>query len=90
MLNWTVSLKEEVAKKTIIMEEAEKIESRKVRVKADKEAKEIWLVILLDNLFKVALEYVWRYSKVNAYGLPTHQTKDVSKLMKSTMKKLMN
>ena len=41
MLNWTVSLKEEVAKKQITMEEAEKIESRKVRVKADKEAKEI-------------------------------------------------
>jgi len=89
VFNRTVSLKEEIAKKQITAEEAEKIEARKAKNKVDKEAKEIRMAIVPEDLFKLAPEYVGLYSKFNADGIPTHLTKDGAELTKSAMKKLM-
>lgn len=89
VFNRTVSLKEETAKKQITAEEAEKINARKLKVKADKEAKEIRMTIAPEDLFRVAPEYVGMYSKFDGDGIPTHFTKEDVELTKSAMKKLL-
>lgn len=87
VFNRTVSLKEEVFKKQITKEEADKIEQRKAKVKADAEAKEIRMKIAVEDLFKKAPEYEGLYGKFNDEGIPTH-LKDGSEMTKSAMKKL--
>jgi len=87
VFNRTVSLKEEVFKKEISEEEAERIEQRKAKVKADKEAKEIRMKIPIEDLFRLAPEYNRLYSKYNDKGIPTHLA-DGTEMTKSAMKKL--
>jgi len=88
VFNRTVSLKEETAKKQITAEEAEKNAARKLKTKADKEAKEIRMTIAPEDLFRSAPEYKGIYSKFGDDGMPTHFTKDDEKLTKSALKKL--
>ena len=88
MFKRTISLKEESAKKVTTAEEAEKIEAWKAKVKADKEAKEIRVVILPEDLFKLAPEYAGLYSRFKVEEIPTRLVKDGAELTKSAMKKL--
>eukprot|EP00529_Nitzschia_sp_RCC80_P015290 CAMPEP_0113484446 /NCGR_PEP_ID=MMETSP0014_2-20120614/23965_1 /TAXON_ID=2857 /ORGANISM="Nitzschia sp." /LENGTH=701 /DNA_ID=CAMNT_0000378047 /DNA_START=211 /DNA_END=2316 /DNA_ORIENTATION=+ /assembly_acc=CAM_ASM_000159 len=92
IFNRTVSLKEEVSKKkalkSISKEEEAAIEARKLKQKADKEAKEARSKIHPKDLFQMADEYKGKYSKFDPEtGIPTHLA-DGTELAKSAMKKL--
>jgi glutaminyl-tRNA synthetase len=92
VFNRTVSLKEEVAKKkalnSISKEEEAANEARKLKQKADKEAKEARSKIHPIDLFRLADEYKGMYSKYDPEtGVPTHLA-DGTELAKSAIKKL--
>ncbi len=87
VFNRTVSLKEETFKKELTEEELAKIDERKAKAKADKEAKEIKMKIKVEDLFRLAPEYEGKYSKFNDAGIPTHLA-DGTEVSKSAMKKL--
>jgi len=89
VFNRTVSLKEEVFKKQITEQEAEKNALRSKNDKADSDAKEIRMKIPVEKLFQTAPEYIHLYSKFNDDGVPTH-LKDGTEMTKSAMKKLVN
>lgn len=46
------------------------------------------MIILPENIFKLAPEYAGLYSKFNADGVHIHLVKDGAELTKSAMKKL--
>mmetsp|Transcript_244 Transcript_244/g.444 ORF Transcript_244/g.444 Transcript_244/m.444 type:complete len:696 (-) Transcript_244:169-2256(-) len=88
VFNRTVSLKEETFKKELTEEELAKIDERKAKAKADKEAKEARMKIPLEDFFKLAPDFKGLYSKYNDdTGVPTHLAGGTA-LTKSAMKKL--
>lgn len=92
VFNRTVSLKEEATKKkatnTLSKKEEEMNEARKLKQKADLEAKEARMKIDPKDLFRTLEEYTSKYSQFDPEtGLPTHAI-DGTELTKSTIKKL--
>mmetsp|Transcript_113401 Transcript_113401/g.169593 ORF Transcript_113401/g.169593 Transcript_113401/m.169593 type:complete len:692 (+) Transcript_113401:112-2187(+) len=87
VFNRTVSLKEEVAKKTLSKKEVDALAERKAKQQADMLAKEARLKIDPKDLFQLADEYKGKYSKYNDKGVPTHLA-DGTELTKSAIKKL--
>ncbi|KAG7337942.1 glutamyl-tRNA synthetase [Nitzschia inconspicua] len=92
VFNRTVTLKEEVFKKkatnVLSKQEEEANTARKLKQKADMEAKEARMKISPKELFQLADEYKGLYSKFDPEtGLPTHEA-DGTELTKSAIKKL--
>jgi len=80
VFNRTVSLKESKGLDPLK-------EERRLKDKADKEAKEARMKIPLVDLFRKAPEYDGKYSKYDEKGIPTHYA-DGSDVKKSMVKKL--
>jgi glutaminyl-tRNA synthetase len=87
VFNRTVSLKEEVFKKKLSVDEEAKIDARRLKAKADKEAKDVRMRIDPKDFFKEADEFKGKYSKFSDDGIPTHDA-DGAELTKSAIKKL--
>jgi len=87
VLNRTVSLKEEVAKKKISQAEKDKLDERRNQQKAQTEAKERRMQIEPVNYFKEWDDYKGKYSAYDDKGIPTHLA-DGTALAKSAIKKL--
>lgn len=92
VFNRTVSLKEETFKKkatnTLSKQDEVANDARRLKQKADLEAKEARMKIDPKDLFRTLEEYTSKYSKFDPEtGLPTHAT-DGTELTKSTIKKL--
>ena len=87
VFNRTVSLKEEVAKKSLSKKEEEALAERKAKQQADKLAKEARMKIKPEDFFKVDEAYKGVYSKYDDKGIPTHLA-DGTELSKSAVKKL--
>jgi glutaminyl-tRNA synthetase len=88
VFNRTVSLKEEIFKKTLTKEQEDVNAARKLKQKADLEAKEIRMTMLPEDLFKLDDEYKGKYIKFDEKtGVPTHLA-DGTELSKSAIKKL--
>jgi glutaminyl-tRNA synthetase len=88
ILNRTVSLKKDVAKKSTNVAEEEKMNARREQTKKDFEAKKKRMKIDAKNLFREGEEFVGKYSQYDAAtGLPTHDA-DGNELTKSAVKKL--
>jgi glutaminyl-tRNA synthetase len=92
VFNRTVGLKEEVLKKkatnALSKKEEEVNEARKLKQKADLEAKEARMKLSAQDLFRYAEEYRGMFSQFDEEtGLPTHDA-DGTELTKSAMKKL--
>jgi glutaminyl-tRNA synthetase len=92
VFNRTVSLKEEVFKKkatnALSKQEEEANDARKLKQKADLEAKEARMKISPKDLFQLADEYKGKFSKFDPEtGVPTHDA-DGTELTKSAVKKL--
>jgi glutaminyl-tRNA synthetase len=87
VFNRTVSLKEEVLKKKLSAEEEAVIEARREQAKKGLQEKEKRMQIEPVDLFRLGEEYVGKYSRYNAEGIPTHDADGVE-VTKSMMKKL--
>ena len=92
LFNQTVSLKEEIAKKTTANVRTRKEEeanlARKRKQKADLQAKEARMKIPVNKLFQEAEEHKGKFSKFDPNtGIPTHDNNGIE-LTKSAIKKL--
>ena len=87
VFNRTVSLKEEEFKKKISTEEQAALDARRAEQRRQLEAKEARVKIDPKDFFRVAPEYVGKYSQYNEEGIPTHDANGEA-LTKSAMKTL--
>ena len=87
VFNRTVSLKEDVVKNQKSDKELAELAARRERAQVALLAKEKRMAIAPADLFRLADEYVGKYSQYNAEGIPTHDV-DGKEVSKSMMKKL--
>ncbi|KAL3785814.1 hypothetical protein ACHAWO_007991 [Cyclotella atomus] len=87
VFNRTVSLKEDKAVKQVTAAELKEKERRAEQQKKDAAARDVLMTIDPADLFKLAPEYVGKFSQYDETGLPTHNA-DGSEVTKSGRKKL--
>lgn len=87
VFNRTVSLKEDKAVKQVTVAELKEKERRAEQQKKDAAARDVLMTIDPADLFKLAPEYVGKFSQYDETGLPTHNA-DGSEVTKSGRKKL--
>jgi glutaminyl-tRNA synthetase len=87
VFNRTVSLKEDKAVKKISDAEAKEKERRAEQQRKDAAARDILMTIDPKDLFKLAPEYLGKFSQYDETGLPTHNA-DGTEVTKSGRKKL--
>jgi hypothetical protein len=87
IFNRTVSLKEDKAVKKISDAEAKEKERRAEQQRKDAAARDILMTIDPKDLFKLAPEYLGKFSQYDETGLPTHNA-DGTEVTKSGRKKL--
>jgi cysteinyl-tRNA synthetase len=87
VFNRTVSLKEDKGVKKVNVAEAEQKRKRVEQQRTAAASRDIMMTIEPKDLFKLAPEYLGKYSKFDDVGIPTHLA-DGTELTKSAKKKL--